>query len=76
MIATNLRDELLGALEQLPVDMQRRVVDFADALARSTPRGAPGRNLLQFAGILDEETGRALEEAIEEGCEQVDPRAW
>lgn len=76
MIATSLREELLGTLEQLPAEMQRRVLDFADALARSTPRGAPGKNLLQFAGILDEDTARALEEAIEEGCEKVDPRAW
>jgi len=40
------------------------------------PKGVSGRDLLRFAGILDAESAREMEEAIEEGCERVDLDEW
>jgi hypothetical protein len=42
----------------------------------AAPRGVPGRDLLRFAGTIDAESARAMEEAIEEGCERVDLEEW
>ena len=43
---------------------------------QSTPKGTPGRELLKFFGTIDSEDCRRMEEAIEAGCERVDPRGW
>lgn len=40
------------------------------------PPGVPGRELLDLAGTLSDEDARQMLEAIEEGCEQVDPNEW
>lgn len=39
----------------------------------AAPRGVPGRDLLRFAGTIDAKSAREMEEAIEEGCERIDP---
>ena len=67
----SLKEEILHKLDQLPTSMQRRVLFFADALLQSEPKGVPGRDLLEFAGILSKEDADAIEAAIEEGCEQI-----
>ncbi len=72
MIDTSLQNELLQKIEQLSPKLQRRVIDFATALAQSVPKGTPGDELLRFAGILNQEDAKEMIEAIEAGCEQVD----
>jgi len=42
----------------------------------AAPRGVPGRDLLRFAGTIDAESAREMEEAIEDGCERIDPEEW
>ena len=42
----------------------------------AAPRGVPGRDLLRFAGTIDAESARAMEQAIEEGCERIDLEEW
>jgi hypothetical protein len=76
MVSAVIRDELLARLDQLPVELQRRVISFADALVLSNPKGTPGRDLVRFAGILDDESAREMQEAIEDGCERVDENGW
>jgi hypothetical protein len=56
-------------LDKLPIELQKRVLDFTHALFISAPRGTPGKNLLRFAGMIDEEDLNVMEKAIEEGCE-------
>jgi hypothetical protein len=51
-------------------------VDFAHSLAEGRPRGTPGRELLKFAGILSPEEAKEMTDAIEEGCERIDPNEW
>lgn len=45
---------------------KHRGESFTDVILRLTER----RPLSEFAGILDEETGRALAEAVEEGSKE------
>lgn len=40
------------------------------------PEGTPLEVLLRFAGTIDPEEGRRMQEAIEVECERVDPRDW
>ena len=76
MVSAVIKDELLSRIDQLPVELQRRVIAFADALVLSNPKGTPGRDLLRFAGTLDEDSAREMQEAIEDACEQVDVNEW
>jgi hypothetical protein len=39
-------------------------------------RGVQGKSLLRFAGAIDRDDLRQMEEAIREGCERVDPNGW
>ena len=76
MIDVNLKKELLAQVERLPSELQRRVVDFATGLAQSSPKGTPGKELLRFAGTIASADAKAMTDAIESGCEQVDRDAW
>lgn len=76
MIDAAIREALLREVEQLPLPLQRKVVDFAHSLTEAKPRGTPGRGLLQFAGILSPEEAKEMMDAIEEGCERVEPNEW
>jgi hypothetical protein len=76
MVSAIIKDELLSRIDQLPVELQRRVIAFANALVLSNPKGTPGRDLLRFAGTLDEDSAREMQEAIEDACERVDVNEW
>lgn len=71
-----LEEEISERLAQLDPAQQRAVLDYANALAESPRRGAPGSALLRFAGTMDPAVAREIAEAIEEGCERVDPNGW
>lgn len=43
---------------------------------RRLPRGATREQLQSLAGTLDRDSAREMREAIEEGCERVNPDAW
>ena len=76
MVDSRIREQVLRDLDELPPPMQQRVADFARALVDSKPRGTPGPELLPLVGILDAQSAEEMRAAIEEGCEQVDPRDW
>jgi hypothetical protein len=66
-----IKEKVLEQLDVLPDELQRRVLDFAQALALSLPKGVPGANLLRFAGSIPPDDLRLMSEAIESGCEEV-----
>ena len=68
--------EIREQLSQLPVEQQRRVLEFARSLVAARVRGAPGKSLLRFAGAINTDDLTAMEQAIEEGCEQVSLNDW
>jgi hypothetical protein len=64
-------------MDRLPLDLQRRVLDFADALTQTVSmKGAPGAALKPMLGRIDEESARQMLAAIEDGCERVDEGGW
>ena len=73
---TPVVDKVVEQLQALPYDLQRRVLEFTHALAVSIPRGVPGQQLLRFAGAIPPNDLQIMHQAIEEGCEQVDPNEW
>ncbi|MBM3746656.1 MAG: DUF2281 domain-containing protein [Acidobacteria bacterium] len=76
MADLSITSRITEQLEHLPAELQRRVLDFVEALAQSQPKGEPGANLLRFAGSLDPQSAQEMRAAIEEGCEQVDRDEW
>jgi hypothetical protein len=76
MIDVNLEKQLLAQVESLPLELQRRVLEFALTLGQSALKGTPGRDLLRFAGSISPADAKLMMEAIESGCEQVDDNAW
>jgi hypothetical protein len=66
-----IKEKLLEQVNTLPENMQRRVLDFAQALAMSTPKGVPGKQLLKFTGGISAEDARQMMKAVEEGCEKA-----
>ena len=72
VIEKALRDQLA----QLPADQQRQVLDFARALAVKKHATTSGKALCQFGGAIAKEDLDLIAQAIEEGCEQVNPDEW
>jgi len=68
--------QILDQVDGLPYAEQRRVLDFARALAQSKMQGVPGKELVRFAGTISKEDLKKMSAAIEEGCEQVDINEW
>lgn len=50
--------------------------DFRHNGHRGTPAGTPGRDLVRFAGTLDNASAGEMTKAIEQGCERVDLNEW
>ena len=75
MTSSQIKQKLLERLDQLSEGEQRRILEFAENLP-SRLKGTPGKDLLKFFGTIDSEDCRRMEEAIEAGCERVDPRDW
>jgi hypothetical protein len=69
-------DRVAEQVRPLTPELQRRVLDFARALAISEPRGIPGRQLLQFSGKISSEDAQQMRDAIEQACEKVDSHEW
>jgi hypothetical protein len=68
--------ELQQRLSLLGPAEKRRVLEYARGLGEPPRRGTPGAALLRFAGSIPAEDVREMADAIEEGCEQVDPDGW
>jgi hypothetical protein len=71
-----IKKELREQLDKLPAAQQRQVLDFARTLAARKRRMASGRALSEFAGTIAKEDLAQIVQAIDEGCEQVNPDEW
>jgi hypothetical protein len=77
MIDPAVKSKILEDLERLPPDLQKRAQEMVHELARpSRPVGKPGTYLRDFFGVIDEQSAKEMERAIEESCERIDPDAW
>jgi hypothetical protein len=75
-MSQTLQQEILDQLDKLPPEQQREVLDFARSLSKARPVGKSGMELLSFAGTIEAEDLKAMSQAIEEGCEQVNVNEW
>ncbi len=69
---STIKQEIVRQLDHLPLEFQRRILDFTQALVLSLPKGVSGKQLLRFAGVLKAEDAQVMTKAIEAGCERVD----
>jgi hypothetical protein len=67
MIDTTIEAELSSYLDKMPIEQQRKVLEFARTLATRSPRGVPGKSLVRFAGTIEKSDLELMEQAIEEG---------
>jgi len=68
--------ELQQRLSRLGPAEKQQVLEYTRALGEPPLRGTPGEALLRFAGSIPPEDLREMADAIEAGCEQVDPDGW
>jgi len=71
-----LVSEVVEHFEALPVNLQEQILALLRALDQTQRQGVTGRTLLAFAGSIPHADLNAMREAIELGCEQVDPGEW
>lgn len=76
MVHPLIKKQLEEQLDILPLELQRRVLQYALDLASAIPPGVPGASLLHFAGVISKNELDTMSQAIEEGCEHVDQDAW
>jgi hypothetical protein len=76
MADPNLRKQIIEHLRRLPLDQQRRVLEYVQALVSPEPIGVSGKEMLRFAGMIDPADLKEMEKAIQEECERVDLNEW
>jgi hypothetical protein len=76
MLNVAVKKEIIEQMGRLDCEHQRRVLDFARALAVTEPKGIPGKSLLSFGGIFRSDDLKAMKKAIEDNCEKVDKSEW
>jgi hypothetical protein len=74
MAHASIAETIRECVDRLPNADQHRVLEYAKSLAPL--KGVPGRSLLRFAGTIDLADLEIMKQAIEEGCEKVDPNEW
>jgi len=76
MLNVTVKKEIINQMGQLDYEHQRRVLDFARALAVTGPKGVPGKLLLSFGGTYPADDLNEMKKAIEDNCEKVDRNEW
>jgi hypothetical protein len=75
MTTSALPQQILRDIESLPDDQQRQVWQYVQSLRHETPEKS-GKAVAELAGAISADDLRLMKQAIEEGCEQVDPHGW
>ena len=73
-MSKTVKDEIIEQVYRLDTPGRRKVLDFARTL--TSPAGTPGRDLTHFIGAIDPADLHIMSQAIEEGCEKIEPNAW
>ncbi len=75
-MSTSIIDQVVEQLRAMPQPLQRQVLKFARTLIGTNVRGVSGQQLLRFAGTIPFDDLQLMQEAIEQGCEQIDLDEW
>lgn len=76
MVNPAIQKKILHQLGQLAVEKQRQVLAFAESLGKQTLKGVPGNAYLRFTGLVSAQDATSMQNAIQEGCEQIDENEW
>jgi hypothetical protein len=69
-------EKVVQRLAPLPDNLQQKVLDYVQAVVDEAQVGTPGAKLLPFARLIPPRELEAMRQAIDEGCEQVEPHGW
>ncbi len=73
MQQVSIKRQINKELDILPVNLQKKVLDFVTRLSRSvSPRRKDGEKLAKLAGLLTHEEAEELKEIINANCERID----
>jgi hypothetical protein len=75
-MSLSIIDQVVEQLSNMPQSLQQQVLQFACMLGQVRVQGTPGYKLLKFAGSIQLDDLTLMQDAIEEGCEQVDLDEW
>lgn len=70
-MSASIIEQVVEQLEDLPDELQYRVLEFVQSLASSEPHEAAGKDLLWLAGTISLEDLQIMSEVIEQESEQV-----
>jgi hypothetical protein len=76
MIDLTIQNQLLQQVDQLTLEEQHRVLDFANSLSKMHPPTSRPKHFMELFGTLDPQSAEEMSRAIEEGCERIDPNDW
>jgi len=68
--------QVVEQLKTLPDNLQQEVLAFVHNLQTSSAKGISGKQLIKFVGLIPSDDLKVMREAIEAGCEQIDPNEW
>ena len=71
-----IRHQLDREVERLSDKEMAQLIEFARSLGGGTPRGEKGATLITRLPDFSAKDVKEIAEAIEAGCEQVDPDGW
>jgi hypothetical protein len=69
-------DQVVEQLRAMPQPLQWQVLEFARTLVDPKVQGVSGQQLLRFAGAIAVDDLQLMQEAIAQGCEQIDLNEW
>ena len=70
LVYSSITEELLKQFNQLPLEFQKKLLEYARVL-NAAIKGKPGKDLPEFAGTIDQDSLKAMEEAVAYGKMKV-----
>jgi hypothetical protein len=71
-MSSKIITRVVEQMEMLPASLRRQTLAYVEALRLLTLRGTPGKDLLEFSGSIPMDDLELMQQAINDGCEQVD----
>ena len=75
-MSLSIIDQVIEQLSNMPQSLQQQVLQFARVLGQVRIQGTPGHQMLKFADSIQADDLALMQDAIEEGCEQVYLDEW
>lgn len=76
MIDPTTWEEILNHLSKMSNDQQQKVLEYVRSLVPGSTTGTSGKSLLRFAGAINPDDLKTIEQVIQEECEKIDSSSW